>query len=131
MAVGWILLIAPDASADAPHRAHELGFAGEFLADARFALELVDAALVAQQPQDFVDVHHASGFFSSALRRSRSLCSCLSVAAFFSQVALSSMGKMPVYRPGSRMERETKDPAEMLTRSPMVRCPRIIAAPPI
>ena len=33
---------------------------------------------------------------SRALMRSRSLCNCLTVAAFFSQAALSSMGKKPV-----------------------------------
>ena len=51
---------------------------------------------VRQLLEDFVDVHHESVFFSRALMRSRSLCSCLSVAAFFSHAALSSMGKMPV-----------------------------------
>ena len=49
----------------------------------------------------------ASSLFSSALSRSRRPCSCLSVAAFFSQVALSSMGNMPVYWPGLWIDRVT------------------------
>ena len=46
-------------------------------------------------------------FFSSARMRSRSACSWRSVAAFFSQAALSSKGNTPLYWPGLRIERVT------------------------
>src|SRR6185369_4955773 len=75
--------------------------------DGQHAVHQQEWIAVRQQLQDFVDVHHGFCkclflsvrtlyFFSRALTRSRSLCSCLSVAAFFSQAALSSMGKIPL-----------------------------------
>src|SRR3954447_1411953 len=51
MAVGWIAIVR---SLDRAHGAHQLAFAGDLLADARDALELVDAGLVAPP----LDVHH-------------------------------------------------------------------------
>ena len=52
-----------------------------------------------------------------------SVCSWRSVAAFFSQAALSSMGNTPLYWPGLRIERVTTRRREMCTWSAMLRWP--------
>ncbi len=69
-------------------------------------------------------------FFSSARSRSRSACSWRSVAAFFSQAALSSMGNTPLYWPGLRIERITTVAAEMCTWSASVEVAERSSPPP-
>ena len=72
-----------------------------------------------QSGENFVNVHHEGFFFgavgkelsgvdsscfSSAMMRERMRCSWRKVAAFFSQAALSSKGKLPLYTPGSEID---------------------------